>query len=61
MFASSTYMDALPVPMLNQVGSQVCFYRVQIEVKKDAILGPYKIDVGEAKSAIKDPHFGTPK
>ena len=34
-------------------GSQTSFFRPQIELQKEVILGPYKFDVGDAQSAIK--------
>ena len=50
-------------------GSQTSFFRSQIELQKEVILGPYKFDVGDAQSAIKGvvlgvqngAHFGGPK
>ena len=40
-------------------GSRGTFLGAQVEVPKGVILGPYKIDVGEAKKAIKGPVLGT--
>ena len=40
-------------------GSRGTFLRVQVEAPKGVILGPYKIDVGEAKKAIKGSVLGT--
>ena len=34
-------------------GSQTSFFRPQIELQKEVILGPYKFDVGDVQSAIK--------
>ena len=34
-------------------GSRSTFLGAQVEVPKGVILGPYKIDAGEAKKAIK--------
>ena len=50
-------------------GSQTSFFRAQLELQKEVILGPYKFDVGDAQSAIKGVvlggrkriHFGGPK
>ena len=39
-------------------GSRQWFLGVQVEIQKEVMLGPYKIDVGEAKSANKDPIWG---
>ena len=66
-------MTALPVLMLNQVaetahtraqegamfGSQTSFFRSQIELQKGVILGPYKFDVGDLKSANKGSILGS--
>ena len=50
-------------------GSRSTFLGAQVELQKEVILGPYKIDIGEAKKANKGPfwgggkwsHFGEPK
>ena len=39
-------------------GSQTSFFRSQIEFQKGVILGPYKFDVGELKSANKGSILG---
>ena len=39
-------------------GPRSTFLEAQVEVPKGAILGPYKIDVGEAKKAIKGSVLG---
>ena len=39
-------------------GSRQLFLGVQVDVQKEVMLGPYKSDVGEAKSANKDPILG---
>ena len=39
-------------------GSQTSFFRPQIELQKEVILGPYKFDVGDAQSAIKGVVWG---
>ena len=39
-------------------GSRQLFLGVQVEVQKEVMLGPDKIDIGEAKSANKDPFWG---
>ena len=40
-------------------GSRQLFLGVQVEVQKEVMLGPYKIDLGEAKSVNKDPILGS--
>ena len=39
-------------------GSQTSFFRPQIELQKEVILGPYKFDVGDPKSANKGSVLG---
>ena len=39
-------------------GSQTSFFRAQIELQKEVILGLYKFDVGDLKSANKGSIFG---
>ena len=39
-------------------GSRSTFLGAQVELQKEVILGPYKIDVGEAKKANKGPFWG---
>ena len=42
-----------------RLGSRANFYRVQVEVQKEVMLGPWKLDVGDLKSANKGSILGS--